>query len=175
MYLFKKGYVQVYTGNGKGKTTAAIGLAIRAAGAGLNVYIAQFVKMGESSEFRALKRYADKITWEQYGCGCFINRVPSEKDMRVARQGLKTVKRVVVAGQYDVVILEEANIAVKYGLIGINELSDLIINKPADLELVITGRHAAPQIIELADLVTEMKAVKHYYHKGVKARRGIEI
>ncbi len=174
MHKNRKGYVQVYTGNGKGKTTAAIGLAIRAAGAGLNVYIAQFVKMGEYSEVKALKRFADKITLEQYGFGCFINRSPSKKDMMIARKGMAMVKNVIVSGQFDVVILEEANIAVKYGIISIHELSKLIINKPADLELVITGRYAAPRIIELADLVTEMKVVKHYYQKGVKARVGIE-
>ncbi len=174
MHKNRKGYVQVYTGNGKGKTTAAIGLAIRAAGAGMNVYIAQFVKMGEYSEVKALKRFADKITLEQYGSGCFINRNPSKKDMMIARKGMEIVKNVIVSGQYDVVILEEANIAVKYGIISTHQLSDLIINKPVDLELVITGRYADPRIIELADLVTEMKAVKHYYQKGVKARVGIE-
>ncbi len=170
----EKGYVQVYTGDGKGKTTAAIGLAIRAAGAGLKVYIAQFVKMGEYSELKALKRFTDKITLEQYGFGCFIKRRPSKKDLQIARKGLKMVKNVIVSGKFDVVILEEVNIAVKYGIISVHELSDIIITKPEDLELVITGRYASPRIVELADLVTEMKAVKHYYQKGVKARVGIE-
>ncbi|MDM8556611.1 cob(I)yrinic acid a,c-diamide adenosyltransferase [Desulfococcaceae bacterium HSG7] len=174
MNKIRKGYVQVYTGDGKGKTTAAIGLAIRAAGAGLDVYIAQFVKMGEYSEIKALKRFADKITIEQYGFGCFIKRRPSKKDMQIARKGLKMVKNVIASGKFDVVILEEANIALKYGIISIHELSDIIITKPANIELVITGRYASPRIIELADLVTEMKVVKHYYQKGVKARVGIE-
>ncbi len=170
----QKGYVQIYTGDGKGKTTAAIGLAIRAAGAGLNVYIAQFIKMGEYSEIKALKRFSDRITLEQYGFGYFINRSPSKKDMRIARKGLKMVKNVIVSGRFDVVILEEANIAVKYGIISVHELSELIITKPENTELIITGRYASPRIIELADLVTEMKVVKHYYKKGVHARVGIE-
>ena len=170
----KRGYVQVYTGDGKGKTTAAIGLAIRAAGAGLNVYIAQFIKMGEYSEIRALKRFSDRITIEQYGLGRFVKRKPTKKDIMVARKGFERVKDVLSSGRFDVVILEEANIAAKYGIIRVQELVQLIITKPEDVELVITGRYASPRVIEIADLVTEMRVVKHYYKKGVKARLGIE-
>lgn len=170
----ERGYTQVYTGDGKGKTTAAIGLAIRAAGAGLRVYIAQFIKMGDYSEIKALKRLDDLITVEQFGRGRFVGGKPSEADIDLAREGLAKIQAAVASGTYQVVILEEANIAVKYGLIAVQELLSLIVNKPASLELVITGRGASPRIIEIADLVTEMKPIKHYFRKGVRARIGIE-
>ena len=170
----RKGYTQVYTGNGKGKTTAAIGLAIRAAGAGLNVFIAQFIKMGDYSEIKALRRFSDLITVEQFGLGRFANRIPSPADIKAAQKGLEMVKSVLVADEYDIVIMEEANVAVTLGLFGVQDLLKIIINKPHDKELVITGRGASPRIIEAADLVTEMKLVKHYFQKGVPARVGIE-
>ena len=170
----RKGYTQVYTGNGKGKTTAAIGLAIRAAGAGLNVFIAQFIKMGDYSEIKALKRFSDLITVEQFGLGRFANRIPAPADIKAAQKGLERVKSVLATDEYDIVIMEEANVAVKLGLFGVQDLLEIIINKPRDNELVITGRGASPRIIEAADLVTEMKLVKHYFQKGVPARVGIE-
>jgi len=169
-----KGYVQVYTGNGKGKTTAAIGLAIRSAGAGLKVFIAQFIKLGEYSEIKALKRYRDYIVIEQYGLGRFLRGKPAEKDYKVARRGLKRAWDIMASGLYDIIILEEANVACHYGLIKEEEMLQLIDSKPADLELVITGRGALPSVIEKADLVTEMQAVKHYYDRNIKARVGIE-
>jgi len=174
MGKIEHGYVQVYTGDGKGKTTAALGLAVRAAGADLQVYIAQFIKMGDYSEIKTLHRLSDKITVEQFGRGRFLGGKPSPEDFELARHGLERVRQVLAAGQYDVVILEEANVAVKYGLIGVQELVSLIIAKPAHVEMVITGRGASPRIIEIADLVTEMRVVKHYFEKGVKARIGIE-
>ena len=170
----RKGYTQVYTGNGKGKTTAAIGLAIRAAGAGFKVFIAQFIKMGDYSEIKALKRFSDLITVEQFGLGRFANRIPAPADIKAARKGLERVKSVLATDKYNIVIMEEANVAVKLGLFGVQDLLKIIINKPYDKELVITGRGASPRIIETADLVTEMKDVKHYYQVGVRARVGIE-
>ena len=170
----KKGYTQVYTGNGKGKTTAAIGLAIRAAGAGLKVYIAQFIKMGDYSEIKALKRFSDLITVEQFGLGRFTNGKPAPEDIAAARKGLERVKIVMLSNKYNIIILEEANVAANLGLFPVQELLKIIISKPYDTELVITGRSASPRIIENADLVTEMKDVKHYYQKGVRARVGIE-
>lgn len=167
------GYTQVYTGNGKGKTTAALGLAIRAAGAGLKVYIAQFIKMGDFSEIKSLKRFSDLITVEQFGLGLFENN-PLPGDFEAAQKGLDKVKTIIFSDEYNVIILEEANVAVKYGLFSVQELINLIVNKPHDLELVITGRGASPRVIELADLVTEMRLIKHYYRKGVRARVGIE-
>jgi cob(I)alamin adenosyltransferase len=170
----KRGYTQVYTGNGKGKTTAAIGLAVRAAGAGIKVFIAQFIKMGDYSEIKALKRFSDLITVEQFGLGRFTNGKPSREDIEAARAGLERVKDILVSDEFKIIILEEANVAAMLGLFPVQELLKLIINKPYDKELVITGRGASPRIIENADLVTEMKDIKHYYQKGVRARVGIE-
>jgi len=169
-----KGYIQVYTGNGKGKTTAALGLAIRAAGAGLKVFIAQFIKMGEYSEIKALERFNDLITVEQFGTGRFIKGKPSASDIDAARKGLERIKAVFVSNQHNVVIMEEANVAAKLGLLSIEDMLEIMAEKPENVELVITGRGADSRIIEKADLVTEMKEVKHYFQKGVKARIGIE-
>jgi len=168
------GYVHVYTGDGKGKTTAAFGLALRAAGAGLKVYIAQFVKGMEYSELTSIERFSDVITLKQYGRSCFIRNEPSEDDIRMAREALQEVREIVVSGDYELVILDEANIAVFYNLFSVDELLALIDVKPEGVELVITGRRADPKLIERADLVTEMKEIKHYYAKGVEARKGIE-
>ena len=170
----KRGYTQVYTGNGKGKTTAAIGLAIRAAGAGLKVYIAQFIKMGDYSEIKTLKRLSDCITVEQFGLGRFTKGKPAPEDIEAAQEGLKKVRSIMTSDEYNIIIMEEANVAVMLGLIAVQDLLKIIINKPDDKELVITGRGASPRIIESADLVTEMKDIKHYYQIGVRARVGIE-
>ncbi len=169
-----RGFVQIYTGDGKGKTTAALGLALRAAGAGLKVFIGQFIKMGEYSEIKALERFQDLIRVEQFGLGRFFGGKPSPADIAAARSGMERVREVMASGEYQMVILEEANVAVKYGLIPVQELLRLIIDKPVNMELVITGRSASPRILEAADLVTEMRMVKHYYEKGVRARIGIE-
>jgi len=169
-----KGYVHVYTGNGKGKTTAAIGLAIRAAGAGMRVYIAQFVKGMHYSELDALDRYADRITLKQYGRDCFIKQEPSEEDIQAARKGFEEVKGVLASGDYQMVILDEANIATHYNLFSADELIELVRSKPESVELVITGRGADPKVIAVADLVTEMKEIKHYHNRGIEARQGIE-
>jgi cob(I)alamin adenosyltransferase len=168
------GYVQVYTGNGKGKTTAAFGLALRAAGAGLRIYIAQFMKMGDYSELKALARFQELITIEQFGTGRFVRGRPAPEEVGAARAGLTAVTHAVNSGQYDMVIVEEGNVAVSCGLLTVDNLLDLITTKPEALELVITGRSADARIIEAADLVTEMREVKHYYQKGVAARVGIE-
>ena len=169
-----KGYIQIYTGNGKGKTTAAFGLALRAVGAGLKVYIAQFVKGTEYSELESVKRLSDSITLKQYGLGFFVNREPNKDDIRVALEGLKEVREIMCSGMYDLVILDEANVAVYHDLFSVEDLLEFMRAKPANVELVITGRRADPRIIESADLVTEMEAIKHYYHSGVEARIGIE-
>ena len=169
-----KGYIQVYTGDGKGKTTAALGLALRAAGAGLKVYFAQFIKGAKYSEHNSLLKFADVITVTQFGRDCFIRGTPDKKDIQAAMAGLEEVKRVVLSGDYDVVILDEVNIAIWYKLFQVDDLLDLIGKKPLHVEIVITGRNADPRIIEAADLVTEMKELKHYYKKGVLARDGIE-
>lgn len=169
-----QGYVQVYTGDGKGKTTAALGLSIRAAGAGLSVFIGQFIKKGDYSEIKALARFPDLVTVEQFGQGRFLDGKPDPDDIRLSREGVVRIRQVIASGHYDVVILEEANVAVTYGLISESELEDIIVTKPSGVELVITGRGATDRIIALADLVTEMRVVKHYYQKGVASRIGIE-
>ncbi len=169
-----KGYVQVYTGDGKGKTTAALGLAMRAAGAGLNVYIAQFVKGMHYSELITLDKLSEYITLKQYGRNCFIKKDPKEEDILAAQEGLREVRDLMTSGKYQVVILDEANIATLYELFSVEDLLDLINVKPENVELVITGRRADPRIIEAADLVTEMKEIKHYYQNGISARDGIE-
>lgn len=171
---FMKGYIQVYTENGKGKTKAALGLSIRAAGAGLKVFIVQFLKMGDYSEIKALERFSDLITIEQYGLGRFIKGKPSPEDIEAGRKGLEKLKSIIAAGEHDVVVIEEGNVAVMCGLFSAQDLLDVIELKPENMEIVITGRGAAPEIIEKADLVTEMKEIKHYYQKGVKAGVGIE-
>jgi cob(I)alamin adenosyltransferase len=169
------GYIQVYTGDGKGKTTAALGLALRAAGAGLRVCIIQFMKGEETSEIIALRKMNNLITVRRYGRTGFVEGTPEDEDIRQAQEGFKEADRAVLNGDYDVVILDEANVAVYLGLLSLSDLMSLIDRKPEQVELVITGRRADPQIIERADLVTEMIEIKHYYHKGVSARKGIEL
>ena len=171
----KKGYLQVYTGNGKGKTTAAIGLAIRAAGAGLKVYFGQFIKQMEYSEVNILKNI-EGITWELYGTnGCIFNRPVNEQDMQGVEYGMKRAGEIIMSEEFDVVILDEIFIPLSLGMIVENDINELVSLKPASLELVLTGRYAPEYIIETADLVTEMKEVKHYYEQGVKSRKGIEV
>ncbi len=169
-----QGYVQVYTGDGKGKTTAALGLALRAAGAGLKVFIGQFIKSAEYNEIKALERFAGQITLEQFGRGCFIRGNPCQEDIDVARQAFEAIGAALTSGRYDVVIADEANVAYGCHLITEADLVALIDSRPPNVELVLTGRNAPPAVIERADLVTEMKAVKHYYERGILARDGIE-
>lgn len=170
----RKGYVQVYTGTGKGKTTAALGLALRAAGAGMRVFIAQFIKKKQCSEHRALERFDDLITLRQFGRGFILSRTPSEADAAEARRGIAEIRKAFRARTYGLVIMDEANVAVHRGLISVDDLLALMAEKPAATELVITGRYAHERVIAAADLVTEMKEVRHYSGKGVKARVGIE-
>jgi len=169
-----QGFVQVYTGDGKGKTTAALGLALRAAGAGLKVYIGQFIKNAEYSELKALQRFADSITIEQFGRGCFILTEPGQADRDAARQALAAIGEVLASGAYDLVIADEANVAVALGLISEDDLLVLIDRRPPQVELVLTGRGAPTSVLARADLVTEMRLVKHYYDRGILARTGIE-
>lgn len=169
-----KGYVHVYTGNGKGKTTAAIGLAIRAAGAGLRVLFVQFIKGASSSEITALKMFSDQISVRQYGRGRFIKGEPCREDVEAAVRGLAEIKQALSDRGYDVVVLDEANIAIQCDLFPLDKLVELIACKPPDVEMVITGRYAHPFLVDCADVVTEMKEVKHYYQKGIMARVGIE-
>jgi cob(I)alamin adenosyltransferase len=167
------GYIQLYTGNGKGKTTAALGLAVRAAGAGKRVFIGQFVKGMYYSESHSLDRFPE-IDLKLYGLNCFIVNKPTQNDIDAARKGLDEVSSIIAQNKYDLVILDEICIALHYHLFEIEEVMTLLKTKPAELEIVMTGRYASPELYMVADLVTEMTEIKHYYHKGIKARKGIE-
>ena len=169
-----QGFVQVYTGDGKGKTTAALGLALRAAGAGLRVYFGQFIKNADYSEIKALARFADCITVRQFGRGCFLLTEPAPEDRAAARRALEGLSEALTSGDYDLVIADEANVAVTLGLIEANDLVSLIDLRPEQVELVLTGRGAPDAVLARADLVTEMRCVRHYYDRGVLARQGIE-
>ena len=169
-----QGFVQVYTGDGKGKTTAALGLALRAAGAGLKVYIGQFIKNADYSELRTLHRLSDCITIEQFGRGCFLLTAPDQADIDAARQALATIGGRLASGAFDLVIADEINVAFALGLLSEDDLLALMARRPKTVELVLTGRGAPPSVIERADLVTEMRAIKHYYDQGVLARKGME-
>ncbi len=169
-----KGYIHIYTGNGKGKTTAALGLALRTVGAGGKVFIGQFLKSGDYSEIKALKKFADQITVEHYGLGHFVKGNPTPEDIEAGMEGYKRVTQIIEAGEHDLVILDEGNIAVKYNIFSEQDLLDLLEKKPDHMEIVVTGRGATLAIMGKADLVTEMKAIKHYFQKGVEARVGIE-
>ncbi len=169
-----KGYIHLYTGNGKGKTTAAFGLALRAEGAGKRVFIAQFVKGMHYAEMDAIERFAE-IELKQYGLDCFIVNKPTQDDIDAARAGLAEVSQIIAKNKADLLILDEICIALHYHLFDIEEVVALLKNKPEEMEIVMTGRYAPPELYEMADLVTEMTEIKHYYNQGVEARKGIEF
>ncbi len=168
----KKGYVQVYTGNGKGKTTAALGLSVRAAGAGLKVSFVQFVKGQYTSEIESLEKLG--IEFHQGGKPEFIVGNPTKEDVQAAMKTFEFAREKATNGDYDVVILDEINIAIYLGLIEESEVLKLIDEKDAGTELILTGRYATEKIMARADLVTEMKEIKHYFNAGVEERIGIE-
>lgn len=169
----EKGYVHIYTGNGKGKTTAALGLALRAVCAGKKVYIGQFVKGMKYSEVKA-EEYLPNFKIEQLGRSCFIDRVPEQEDIDAARSGLERCTEIISKGEYDVIILDEINIALYFKLFEVENVLKMLEKKAPNIEIILTGRYAPKELIEIADLVTEMKEIKHYYTKGVMARTGIE-
>lgn len=169
-----KGYIQVYTGNGKGKTTAALGLTLRAVGAGKKVFFAQFVKGQVYSEISALQKFSQFIQIKQYGLNCFIREIPTQADIDAAKEGLGEVSDAITSGDYDLIVLDEANIAIYYNLFSIEEFIGILGKRQSETEIVVTGRYASPKLIEIADLVTEMKEIKHYYNEGIEARLGIE-
>lgn len=169
-----KGFTQIYTGNGKGKTTAAIGLAIRASGAGKKIFIAQFTKGRGSSEVNVISDHIPNITIKQFGRENFILREPEEEDYILTQKGFKEVVAQVFSRYYEVVVLDEIFIALQYGLITEQTLISFLQTAPDNVEIILTGRNAPQKIIDMADLVTEMKEVKHYFENGIQAREGIE-
>lgn len=171
-----KGYVQVYTGNGKGKTTAALGLAFRAMGCGLRTYIGQFMKGQHYSELDSAKKVAEYITIEQYGKNTFtkVKTTPAPEDIKLTKNGLLKARAAMLSGTYDIVVLDELTTAYFFHLVTLDDMLELITAKPDGVELVFTGRYAPAELIEAADLVTEMKDIKHYFENGTKSRKGIE-
>ncbi len=169
------GLVQVYTGDGKGKTSAAFGLALRALGRGLKVYVIQFIKGGfDYGELYAIKQLAN-LELKAFGRGKFVTeKPPEEADIKFALEAFELAEKIAASGEYDVVILDEINVALNLSLLKVNDVVSLIKNKPRHVELVLTGRYAPSEIIEAADLVTEMKEIKHPFKKGVPSRKGIE-
>ncbi len=167
--------IQVYTGDGKGKTTAALGLAMRAAGQGLKVYIVQFMKgWPHYGELNTVAQHAN-ITLKQFGRPDFVDREnPAPVDVRMAQEALDHAREIVMGGEYDLVILDEVNVALEWKLIELQDVTSLLDEKPEGVELVLTGRHAHAEVIARADLVTEMREIKHPYQKGVASRRGID-
>ena len=166
--------IHIYTGNGKGKTTAALGLALRGLGAGLRVYIGQFAKGRYYSELKILKKIPN-IKIEQYGKRCFIKHKPKQNDINLACKGLERVRQIIANRDYDLIILDEINVALHLGLLKVSDIINLCQSTPKNIELILTGRWAPHKIIKFADLVSEIKDIKHYYKKGIKARKGIEF
>ncbi|MCK4482848.1 cob(I)yrinic acid a,c-diamide adenosyltransferase [Candidatus Bathyarchaeota archaeon] len=175
MPKLEKGLVQVYTGNGKGKTSAAFGLALRAIGRGLKVYVIQFIKGGFDYGELYIVDKLPNIKLKAFGRGRFVTeKPPGKKDVELAQEALALAEEVVRSGEYDIVILDEVNVALNLKLISLEEVLESIKNKPKHVELVLTGRYAPSEIIQIADLVTEMQEIKHPYKKGYQARKGIE-
>jgi cob(I)alamin adenosyltransferase len=171
-----RGLIQVYTGDGKGKTTCALGLALRAVGQGFQVYMVQFMKGRETGEARvAATRLAPDMTLRSFGRPGLVNlRDPAAEDLALIREAWDSARQIILAGEHDLVILDEINLALSFNLLPPEAVFQVLRNRPPWVEVVLTGRQAPPELVELADLVTEMRPVKHYYEAGVQARRGIE-
>lgn len=170
------GRIQIYTGNGKGKTTAALGLALRAAGHGKKTYIGQFLKGQDYGELHSAEKLKPWLTIAQFGRKDFVHVTenPDQEDIDMARTGLNKCLQAMLSGDFDIIILDEINVVLHFKLLQINEVESFLEQRPAAVELVLTGRYAPAQLIAKADLVTEMKDIKHYYAQGVSARSGIE-
>jgi cob(I)alamin adenosyltransferase len=171
----KQGLIQVYTGDGKGNTTCALGLALRAVGQGFKVFMVQFLKTDDTSEVQAARRLAPDFTMESFGTPGFPRLSdPDPETLAAARQAFDLARRVILAGEHDLVILDEVNLSLSYNLVPLTEMLEVLRQRPPYVEVVLTGRNAPAELVDLADLVTEMRPVKHYFEVGGKARRGIE-
>ena len=171
----RRGLVQIFTGDGKGKTSAAIGAVVRALGHGLRVYIGFFMKGGYPSGERNILSQLPNVTMESFGAGGRVGRPnikPEEKEQ--AKRGLAAAHKAMLSGNYELVVLDELNLAVAWNLVELAEVLKLIDSKPEGVELILTGRQADSKLIKSADLVTEMLKIKHPYDEGVRAREGIE-
>ncbi len=172
----EKGLVQVYTGDGKGKTTAALGLAMRAVGKGLKVLMVQFLKGRQYGELLTCARFGDEFKIIQSGLDSFVRKgEPTSEDLRLAREGLETARAAIMSGEYDIIILDEVNVAVELGVLKVEEVLPLIDERPAGVEVVLTGRYAPEEFRERADVLTEMTCIKHCFDRGVPMREGIEF
>jgi len=176
MQKAKKRITQIDTGNGKGKTTAALGLILRALGSGFKVAMVQFLKAhSDSGEIQLIKERFPEIEIHQFGTERFITKNNfHEEDIKEAKNGLEKAKELIISKEFDLIVLDEINVVIYFGMIDEKEIAELIKNKPSNLELVLTGRYAPKEIIDLAELVTEMKDIKHPYNNGLQARKGIE-
>jgi len=171
----KQGLIQVYTGDGKGKTTCALGLALRAVGQGFKVFMIQFLKTDKTGEAEAARRLAPDFTIRSFGTPGFPRLTdPEPQTLEAVLQAFNLARQLILAGEHDLVILDEVNLSLTYGLVPLTEMLEVLRQRPGHVEVVLTGRAAPPELVELADLVTEMRPVKHYFEAGIKARRGIE-
>jgi cob(I)alamin adenosyltransferase len=191
MSKLERGLIHVYTGDGKGKTTAALGLALRAAGCGFCTYVCQFLKGQEYGELEAARWLNESapamgqrppITIERFGRPTFVHvsadgtgTTATKEDVRLAREGLAAARRAMEGDQYELVVLDEINVALYFQLLTVQEVLEIIDAKPEGVELVLTGRRVPDEILARADYITEMREVRHPYQQGIQARRGIEF
>jgi cob(I)alamin adenosyltransferase len=168
--------IQLYTGEGKGKTTASLGQALRACGHGLRVLMIQFMKGSKNYGELLSSESVPGLEIVQKGLPTFVKKgEPSEEDLRLAAEGMDLARKAVREAAHDILILDEINCAVDYGLVDVKEVLDLVKEKPEGMEIIMTGRYAPPELLEVADLVTEMREIKHHYSTGVQMREGIEF
>lgn len=170
-----KGFIQLYVGDGKGKTSAALGLIMRAVGAGLRVCLVQFMKRRPSSELRVLRRRFPEVAIARFGTRRFVGTMPRSADINAARKGLCALRRALRSARYDVVVADEIATAIAFGLLAVKDVIAVMQQRPPNVELVLTGIKAPRSLISHADLVTRMRKCKHYFDAGITARRGIEF
>jgi len=174
--MLSKGYIHIYTGNGKGKTTAAVGQCIRAIGAGLNVLFVQFMKDYPYSELKVLEKMVPQLTIHRYGNDTFVleKRKPDQLILEEVDSGLDETLKLMKKGKFDLVVLDEICVSIYFGLLDVGKVGEFLEQKPEKTELILTGRYCPESLLQKADLVTEMREIKHYFNAGIRARKGIE-